>query len=235
MKERLIIIMFFLSPAIILAQENRFAGIPSDDVIRDYMTDAKEYAALFLGKVEIPYDKRFTNHPYFETNMFQSGTLGYNHVVYKDVMMRFDLFRNELTVFSSDKPYYIVLNNEKFDFAILNGSTILLLDNKKESSKQFLVLLQNGKYPVLKKFIMDVSDEISGMQVINYFRIKSQYVIYKDGIPYSVKNKNSILKLFPDKRKELDAFAKQHKLDFKRQIDQSIIALVNHYENLTNQ
>jgi len=235
MKERLIVIMFFLSPAIILAQENRFAGIPSDDVIRDYMTDAKEYAALFTGKVEIPYDKRFTNHPYFETDIFQSGTLGYNHVVYKDVMMRFDLFRNELTIFSPDKPYYIVLNNEKFDFAILNGSTIVLSDSEKEAKRQFLVLLQNGQYPVLKKYIMAMEDEISSMQIINYFRIKSQCAIYKDGIPYTVKNKNSILKLFPDKRKELDAFAKQRKLDFNRQIEQSIIALVNHYENLTNQ
>ena len=219
---------------ILLAQENRFAGIPSDDVIRDYMTDAKEYAALFLGKVEIPYDKRFTNHPYFETSMFQSGTLGYNHVVYKNVMIRFDLFRNELTVFSPDKPYHIVLNNEKFDFAILNGSTIVLSDSGKESNKQFLVLLQNGQYPVLKKYIIAMDEEIANMQVLNNYRIKSQYAIYKDGIHYTVKNKNSILKLFPDKRKELDAFAKQRKLDFNKQIEQSIIALVNHYESLSN-
>jgi len=51
-------------------------------------------------------------------------------------------------------------------------------------------------------------------------------------VPRAVKNKNSVLKLFPDKRKELNEFAKQHKLNFKNQIEQSIVDLVTHYENL---
>ena len=217
----------------IQAQEKRFAVIPSDNVIHNYLTDAKSYAALYSGKIETPYDRRFENHPYFESNTYVSGTLGYNRVVYKDILMRFDLYRNELTVISPDRPYSIVLDNEKFDYAVLNGSTIVLSVNDGRSKGQFHVLLQNGTYPIVRSYNIVMVEETSDRIIRNLFRIQNQYAIYINGIPYPVKSKNAVLKLFADKRKELNEFAKQHKLNFKSQIEQSIMALVNHYENLT--
>ena len=235
MKERVIILILFLCAGTVWAQEKRFAGIPSDNVIRNYMTEAKTYAALYSGKAETPYEKRYVNHPYFETNTYIPGTLCYNRVVYKDVLMRFDLFRNELTVYLPGRSYNIVLNNEKFNYAVLNGSTIVLSDSKKKSEEKFLVLLQNGIYPVVRKYNIKTTEDLSDRTIIKYlFRIQKQYAIYINGIPCDVKNKNAILKLFPDRRKELNEFAKQQKLNFKDQIEQSIIDLVNHYENLTN-
>ena len=67
------------------------------------------------------------------------------------------------------------------------------------------------------------------------FSIQRQYDIYVNGVPHTVKNLNSILKLFPDKRKELNEFAKQRRLNFKEHIELSIIAMVNHYEAMNNE
>jgi len=168
MKVNFLIFMFFLSAGIVCAQENRFAGIPSDGVISGYLSEAKAYALLYSGKTETPYDRQFVNHPYLEThnasgimpdsnsklpgtqsniaikNNYMPGTLVYNRLVYKDVWMRFDLYRNELTVISIDMPYPVVLNNEKFDYAVLNGLTIILFGGEKKSKKKFVALLQNG-------------------------------------------------------------------------------------------
>jgi hypothetical protein len=215
------------------AQETKFSGIPSDNDIREYLSEAKEYATLFSGKTETPYDRQFVNHPYFESSGYLSGTLCYNRVIYKDVMMRFDLFRNELTVFLPGRPFFIVLNNEKFEYAILNGSTIVLSDSEKDSKKKFLVLLHNGRYPVVRKYNMTITEDVIGLSITSSFRIQQQYAIYVNGISRVVKNKNSVVKLFPDKRKELNEFAKQHKLSFNNQsVEQSIVALVGYYENL---
>ena len=234
MKDKLIVVMFFLSPVVIWAQEAGFAGMPSDNVVHNYLAGANTYAALYSGKTETPYEKRFTNHPYFESNTFVSGTLCYNRVVYKDVLMRLDLFRNELTVVSPDKPYPIVLNNEKFDYAMLAGATILPADGDKKSEEKFLVLLHNGMYPVVRKYNVVMMEDISDLSIINSFRIQQQYAVYVAGVPNVVKNKNAVLKLFPDRRKELNEYAKRHKLNFRNQLEQSIIALVDHYESLTN-
>ena len=236
MKKQLVILILFWGCGVIWAQEKRVAGMPSDNVVINYLTEANANAALYSGKVETPYNMRFVNHPYFETNRFVSGTLCYNHVVYKDVLMRFDLFRNELTVASAGRTYPIVLNNEKFEYAILNVTTIVLSDSEKDSKGKFLVLLQNGVYPVVRKYKIDVAkDNSSDRTVIYSFRIQRQYAIYINGVPHAVKNKNSILKLFPDRRKELNEFAKQHRLDFKERIEHSIVSLVIHYETMNNE
>ena len=237
MKNKLIISIFFLYGGMLWAQEKGAAIIPSDTVLTNYLTEAKAYAALYTGKTETPYETRFTNHPYFETDRYVSGTLCFNRLVYRDVMMRIDLFRDEITVVSPYIPYRIVLNNEKFDYAVLNGSTIIKSKEGKESKEKFLVLLHDGTYPVVRKHQLNIMEEISSSErtITRYFKVKLQYAVYIDGIPYPVKNKNAILKLFADRKKELNEYAKLHKLNFKKQTELSIIALVNHYENLTSQ
>ena len=232
MKNRYIIILFFLCSGVIWAQEKRIAGMPSDNVVHNYLTETQGYAALYSGKTETLYNKRFVGHPYFENDIYISGTLCYNHVVYKDVLMRFDLFRNEVAVTVPNRLFFpIVLNNEKFDYAILNGSTIVLSVSEADARDKFIVILQNGDYPVVRKYNMR---RITLPSFMEEYNTKNQYDIYINGVAHPVKNKNSMLKLFPDKRKELNEFAKQHKLNFKNQIEQSILALVNHYANLTH-
>ena len=235
MKVSAIIFILFWSSGMLWAQENRIANLPSTGAVQSYFSKTKEYAALYNGKVITPYDRRFTNHPCFETNSYVAGTLCYNHVVYSDVLMRFDLYRDELTVISPDVPHRIVLNNEKFNYAVLNGSTIIKSVDEKTSKVKFLVLLHTGICPVVKKHRISIVEKHEERILTNTFNIQNQYAIYKDGIPYAVKNKNSILKLFPDRKKELNEFARQHKLNFKSQIEQSIIDMVTHYENLTSQ
>ena len=237
MKVKLIIFVLFLYGGMLWAQEKGAANSPSDIVIENYLTEAKAYAVLYTGKTEMPYNNRFTNHPYFETDRYVSGTLCYNRLVYRDVMMRIDLYRDELTVVSPYIPYRIVLNIEKFDYAVLNGSTIIKSNDEKELQRKFLVLLHSGTYPVVRKHQLSIREEISTSERLStrYFQIKHQYEVYVDGKPYPVKNKNSIVKLFADRKKELNEYAKLHKLNFKKQTELSIIALVNHYENLTSQ
>jgi hypothetical protein len=232
MKIRLIISIFFVYAGMCGAQEKNTVILPSDGVITNYLAEAKAYAALYSGKTEMPYEVTFTNHPYLETDSYVSGTLCYNHVVYQGVLMRFDLFRDEITVIAPDVPYRIVLNNEKFDYAVLNGSTIIKSVDAKGSAK-FLVLLHSGTFPVVKKHTLRIIEETSDRILKRSFQIQNQYAIYVDGTLYPVKNKNAVLKLFPDRKKELNEYAKLYKLNFREQIVQSIIALVNHYENIT--
>jgi hypothetical protein len=138
MKIRFIISLLFLFTGMIPAQEKSKAIVPSDGVIKNYMAETKAYAALYTGKEATSYDVPFTNHPYFETAGYVSGTLCYNHVVYKDILMCIDLFRDEITIIYPNSTQQIVLNNEKFIYAILNGSTIIKSVDENRSNVKFL-------------------------------------------------------------------------------------------------
>lgn len=71
----------------------------------------------------------------------------------------------------------------------------------------FYARLYNGKYPVWKH-------------------------IYKDGSLQSAGSKRSLLKLFADKKKELNVYIRQQQLNFKEAPDDAIVRLVMYYESL---
>ena len=234
MKIRLLLFIIFLSGGMLRAQENPIAQVPPDNLIQAYLSQAGSYAVLYNGKTPTPYDRRFENHPYFVTDKFTTGTLSYNHVIYKDILMRLDLYMNELAVFFPGKTYLITLEKEKVDYALLNNATIVTAVGANDAKNQYLVLLHDGLYPFVKKYARHVREDIRNNTegVYRTFDFREQYEIYINGTPYPVKNKKSILKLFPDRKKELNDFAKQHKLNFRKQTDQSMVDLVKQYEYL---
>ena len=233
MKEKLIIFVLLLSSEMVWAQEKGFARIPPTDAIQNYLSGTKEHAALFSGKIESPFDNRqFINHAFLGTDQYVKGTLCYNGVVYQDIFMRLDLYRDELTVYSSDKPYHVVLEKEKFNYAVLNGVTIITSIHGLDAGEKYRVLIDDGIYPFVKKYRVSIKDELSTIELKRRFLLQEHYFIYVGEIAYPVKNKNSLLKLFPDRKKELNEYAKQHRLDFRAHFEQSVSALVNHYENM---
>jgi hypothetical protein len=234
MRVKLLLFIFFFAAGVLCAQENNATKIHPSDAIQDYMSGTKEYAALFNGKVETPYDRPFANHPYLETDRFVQGTLCYDGVVYQDVFMRLDLYRDELTVYYPERPFRIVLENENFSYAVLNGFTIIAPNGEPKSGPKYILLVHGGLYPVVKQYRGSIREEfVSTVSFKRYFRFQEQYFVYINETAYPVKNKKSLLKLFPDRKKELNEYARQHRLNFRSQFEQSAIALVNHYENLT--
>ena len=233
-KINLIITIFFLSFGMLFAQDKGIARIPPDGVIQTYLAGTKEYGSLYNGKIETPFDSRqFVNHAFLGSDQYVKGILCYNAVVYQDIYMRLDLFRDELTVIYPDKPYRVIIDKEKFNYALINGFTIITsVDDEPDAGEQYRILIDDGAYPFVKKYYVTVRNELSNIEVKRHFRMQEQYVIYIDGIPYPVKNKNALLKLFAGRKKELNEYAKQHKLDFKAHFEQSIVALVNYYETL---
>jgi len=217
-----------------LGQERNPVKIPPSDAIQNYLTKTKAYSTLYNGKIEKSYDVLYANHPYLGADKHVQGTLCYNEVVYHDILMRLDLNRDELTVFSPDKRYHIVLEIEKFNYAIFNGYTIITSMDESNVDSKYRILLKDGVYPVVKQYKGRVeAEQVSAIAIKQYFRFKEQFFVYINGIAYQVKNKNALLKLFPDKKKELNEFAKKQKLSFWEQnIEHAIIALVNHYESL---
>ena len=221
--------LFFFSAGFLLGQDKDITRIPPTEAIQDYLSQTKEYTALYNGKIVTPYDKVYTNHAYLVTDKYVSGTLCYNDVVYSDVNMRLDLFRDELSIMPPDKPFPVVLESRKLNYALLSGVTVIA--NPTNTGQQYGILIDDGICPVVKQFRVTVKEEYAGIELRWTFRFQEQYFVYINGIASPVKNKNALLKLFPDKRKELNDFAKQHKLNFRAQIEQSIVALINHYEN----
>lgn len=232
----IICLTYILGISQVFAQyRHEITNEPPNDAIKAYMSEAKEYAVIYNGKEQTPYPARLTNHPYLNTQEYKPGTLCYNNIIYNNVLIRLDLFRQECMVLSPDKPFNIVLEYEKFNYAVINGEQIIPstdVEWKNIPAGRFLALLYNNKLSVIKKYDVSYKENINRLQIEGTFKTVERYFVCKDGICYPVKSKSSLLKLFPDKKKELDTYAKQNKLNFGSKREEAIIAITQYYENL---
>lgn len=201
----------------------------------EYMQKAGDQAVVFNGRVQMTYDYPSTNHPYLITSNYVSGQMWYNQTLYADLAMRLDLFRDELVVRMPQTPYSVVVEPEKVDEALLAGYHII---RHREGEwpgipkGNYLVLLSNGSFPVVKKYQVALNQEIVDQTVERTFDVKERFYVYKGGICHVVTSKGSILKLFSDRKRELSAYIKKNKLNFRKEREQTIVAIVEYYESL---
>lgn len=234
-KITILCLLFFLFIGKIYAQQDLVQPV-SEAIIQDYLSKAKEYSVIYSGKLQYPYDPNIVNHPYLTTSEYSEGSLSYNNIVYTKVLMRLDLYKDELIVLTPDKLYNVFLENEKFEYARFNDYLVIpSVQNrwKDAPSGKYILLLHDGKYSVIKKYLLDLQTRVQSTHVEREFTIKERYYICKDGRCYSVKSKGSVLKLFPDKKRELNSYAKMHKLNFGKNTESAIVEMVKHYETLS--
>lgn len=207
----------------------------SEKVIVEYLNSAKNQAVVFNGKEQTPYDLVFTNHPYLVTPQYVSGKLLHNDILYTEIPLRLDLYRDEIITTMPNTPYNIVLEKEKVTEALIAGYHVIRNDEELWPNiprGNYLILLSDGAYPIVKKYQVILDQKIVDQNVEYTFQIRERFYVLKDKECHLVSNKGSLLKLFPDKKKELSAYIKQQKLNFRKQREQSIVAIVEYYEHL---
>ncbi|NDV55625.1 hypothetical protein D0T51_07790 [Parabacteroides sp. 52] len=207
-----------------------------EKLIRQYQQQVGEHALPFNGKEQSSYNLYLTNDPYWCTKQFESGDLWYNNTLYKGIPMRLDLYRDELIVRIPDKPFSIVLESEKCGGAFLHGYFILpsLSGTLKQApAGNYHILLHEGDLPIIKSYNTVLGEKIADQRVEYTFRFSEKIYVNKDNVCYQITNKSSLLRLFADKKKELEAYIKQNKLKFnKSQREKTIVMVVEYYETL---
>ena len=209
------------------------------DAISSYFDVAQAYAAIYNGKVKSVYPKRIENHPYFISPEYTKGTVSYGGKLYPNVSIRLDLYVNDLEVLSPNGQHNLVLQCNNIDYAILHNSHIIYLhssDYKGLSSSGYYLLVYDGDFPILKKQSCTIIETIENQKDLRYrFSTATKYYVQKDSVYYEISNKKSILSLFKSHKKELNHYAQQQKLDFKKAPQEAIVSVVKQYELLTNQ
>ena len=144
-----IILLLYLSIGILHGQQtDADKGLPGK-LMQDYFSAAQEYALIYNGKEYSRYEKQTTNHPYLVNAEFEEGTISSGKTLYPRLLMKLDLFRDELVLQSPKKLYpvvaekYIVTYEEK-----VNGLSIEASFRIKE---RFYVVKENRCYPVKNK------------------------------------------------------------------------------------
>jgi len=228
---RFILVMLFISTTTIFAQSD------IDGYVIEYLQSAKSQSALYYGVQQEPYP-RTSNHPYLKDMLYTKGRLSYNNILYPEVLLRFDLFRNELIVTS---PGYkdVVLYPESVDFAELHGQHIIYFRSDGlpgAPSTGYYFVLYEGNCTVLEKHTaLLTSHSGSRASDLPYYDFRKIFYLYKDGVFHTIRNRNGLLKVLHPYKKELKRFIAAQRLNYRQYPDIFIFMTVSEYEKLCGQ
>ncbi len=197
-----------------------------------YFSSAADYARLYVGAVEPQYPKSLWHDmPYYNgnTDMYQ-GRVSYHGVMYEDVQLRFDQLMQRVVVLPPGKKVVCVPEQEFIDWFEMDGH---LYVHDPEDSSRYASLLCDGSSNGVRLYhtvwkVYSGDSPFWGNKFQKTLSTEEHYtLVTPDGEMYHVKRASDVAKLFPEQKKEINQFAKQHDLSFsKKEREGSLVKLV---------
>jgi len=173
------------------------------------------------------YYEGIEGHPFFNEN-FKSSTITLaSGEVFKNVMARLDLYKQMLqiklngdTVKSilpgniTEVIFYDTINSKPFSYKFQSGYPAI--DNL--GKNDFYLVLSEGNVELLKSTIKKINkqkNEMSGELSSQFDAYEDYYLYMKQEMKRLKKDKEFLLNMLSDKRKELEAYINVQKINFK--------------------
>jgi hypothetical protein len=202
--------------------------------IRGYEQTVGVNSLLYKGKEYVEYPFRIQGDQYFQSYIWEKGSVHYEGLLYTDVSMKYDIANEVLIVDHAHLPFPVTLESARIDhFYLLDHHFIRLeADTLTHTgiSTGFYDLLYDGKIRFLVKRAKILKDAIEDRQLHYWFEEADQYYIHKDNIFHRVKSKRSVLKVFYDHKKDIRKFLKRNKIKFSKQREEAIHRIVMYYD-----
>ena len=199
------------------------------------------YARLYVGAVEPQYQTWLWNdNPYYKdnTNVYH-GRISYYGVVYDDVLLRFDQYRQRVVVLSPGGLVFCVPDQEFVDWFEMDGHRYV--HNPKDSS-QYAALLCDGSTNGIRlyyhewkiyngyKKIVGENSSVMTLRTQNFYSLMTP-----DGMMHPVKRASDVAKLFPEQKKQIKQFVRQNHLSFSKSKRESslvkVVESISGYDN----
>ncbi len=189
-----------------------------------------ENSGLYLGK-EYKENYKFKNgkHKFFEFNGFQKGSVVYNDQPYYGILLKLDVFENELLVklpVEKGIAAFTLIKDEVASFTIGNNRFIKIPLNseKKGSSWEYQeVLLETPNFRFLKNH-MAIKKTIKEERwsYVEFLKKDTHSLFYKETY-YPIRNKRDVIEIFPQYKKRLKDVSRDFFTGAKR--DENLIQL----------
>lgn len=194
----------------------------------EYLREAGDRAEMFVGKMETGYASTvFINHPYWLSDEFLVGEVRYKGMLYKNVLLRYDAFLNQLVVKTPEKQANVYI-----PMHAVEGFTIGGLVYAKHDGEFMAVHYDGSHMELLEQMRVKMKEDMNHENLQYEFKRNVNYYLLNDGRMYEVTNLRSVLKLYPGLEKELKRFSRMNNLNFKENRQSSLVSLVKYADEL---
>jgi len=179
-------------------------AIPSSvkaQTFEQYLQAAGDHAALYQGRIEPGFPSvAWTTHPYWDSKEFVQGDVCFEGRLYRNVGLRFDIYRDWLAVLTPVKGVSILPDQDKIDYFVIDGKRFVRIEG------YFSRILQEGEHVALAHRRVKVrgGDIIKDMHTIhNLYEINEYFLLKPDAMPLKVNNIKGIINAYPQFKQSL--------------------------------
>lgn len=194
----------------------------------EYLREVGDRSELFIGKMEPGYSSAaYKNHPYWFEEDFLRGEVMYKGLLYRDVLLRYDVFLQQLVVKTPVKQSNVnvpMLEVESFTM----GETAFTAHEG-----EFMAVLYDGsRVRLLERMRINLKEDTEQTKVQYEFKRQMNFFVLHDGKMTEVGKMRSVLKQFPELEKELKRYAKMNRLNFRENRKSSLMSILKYVDEL---
>ncbi|WP_455671823.1 hypothetical protein [Phocaeicola sp.] len=204
------------------------------DILKQYLQEAGNNAVIYNGKLVENYPRvLFQDLPYWKSEAYLPGSIIYGGRPYGHLLLRFDIYKEQLEVQTPEKHLEIDLNMPLISEFSIDGVKFAHGESLPENIPEqgYLRVLyenENIKFLAKHKCILNVAIAQKGQS----FTFRTRYYLCVDGEWHLIRNKKSIYNLFPTYRKQLKKYMADQHHDDK---EQQMCSVIEYLQSLINQ
>lgn len=229
-------LLLFLAGSLGFRASAQTPAHPQTDLIRRYQQQAGNHALLYNGEEELKYTRRYLNQPYYRQTDCAPGRLWRRGLLYKDVDMRLDLYKNQLIVRSPDQRFHLIIPSAEVDSVQLHGHTFVF--NHPASGQSglpagyYMRLHQGRRCALWSRQWMEIIRQETNKVIRIRFKTLERYYFFDGEKWKTIKSKSALLGLMPGRQKEMKAYIKRNRLNFQKNKEEAFTAVARYYESL---
>lgn len=232
-----ILLLFSLSYTSYAQADTSFVQAAISDALLSHKNAIGLHAHLYNGKeYYLPGKPHVEGHPFLEDKVFKEGNIKYDGTWFEDVPMLYDLVQDELIIInpSSGHPQMLVRRRVESFKVHSRPFTYLQTDSTTSSGIQtgFYNLLYDGDIQLLMRHHKTLHERTSTNGMEGEYRNANRFFLLKNDVYYEVSNKSSMLRVLRDQKKPLNKFANANKLRFKKNREEALLKIAQHYDTL---
>lgn len=192
--------------------------------LKRFQEASGQYSALYRGHQETRYAILANGHPYWESTEFKSGDIVFEGRLYKDVSLNFDAVMQEVLVMAPTRAFIVALDCKDVAWFSMGDSKFVNSSmTELDLPEGIYEILHQGKESILlnrvTKELSSSPNYVNGNEigyndpdymynVLSYFAYNSRLYLTKDGKNcVLIKNKGSLKRQFPSRKKEFSKIA----------------------------
>ncbi len=192
-------------------------------VLFDAIVGQKNLAINVGVKYFEKYRTLKNEHQFFNDKKLKEGTVSFNHQVYYNIPLMYDVYADALIINITSKydSYLLVLDKEKVDYFVLDGFTF----NKVKDNGYFQVLANNTTSTLYKQNEKKVKTRFVELKKLSRFISMNSFHVFKDNTLIKVGKKSDWIKAYPSLKSTVQLFFRSNKVLLKNNPDRFMIHL----------